>query len=203
MAAIQPNTRAPTATGFGILTSRNMTSRQVAESSHVYDKVVVAIASRDALDHGAALLRTLLRTGAESHLVIRADAAAALGAELERVRGLAAQVYAHENQAARISSGSFLTRGMIVAPCDGDAVAAIVMGLATNLVYRAADVTLKEARPLVLGVRPNALAQLPDDIVRRAAAVPGLAFVPLGDSLDATAAALVAQLGIEGALATA
>lgn len=166
-------------------------------------KIVVALASRNDLDHGVALLETVLRSGLETHLVIRADAAHALGDRLDEVRTLATQVYAHENQAARISSGSFLTRGMIVAPCDAASVCAIVMGLATNLVHRAADVTLKEARPLVLGVPPDVITALPTDIHERATAVPGLALVPLAESIEESVAALLAQLGSDRPLVAA
>ena len=177
-----------------------MGSRQFWKAAG-HARIVVGIASRDDLRHGVALLTALRGSGMESHLVIRADAAEALGEHLEEARGLAKQVYAHENQAARISSGSFLTSAMIVAPCDATTVAGIVMGLATNLVHRAADVTLKEARPLVLGVHPDVIAVLPADIIERAAAVPGLALVPLADSPDDSVAALLAQLRADGVLA--
>ena len=114
-----------------------------------------------------------------------------LGAEYDRIRGLAAQVYAPSNQAARISSGSFLTRGMVVAPCDGAALAAISLGLATNLVYRAADVTLKERRPLVLGLVANGPMAIERDHLARAAEVPGLSTVPLEGPVDEAVARLV------------
>jgi 4-hydroxy-3-polyprenylbenzoate decarboxylase len=166
-------------------------------------RIVVALAARDDLDHGVVLLERLPLLGFESHVVIRADAALALGDRLERVRGLATQAYAHENQAAAISSGSFLTRGMIVAPCDATSVAAIVMGLATNLVHRAADVTVKEARPLVLGVRSDVVAATPPEILERAAAVPRLALVPLAETPEDSVAALLAQLGIDVPLVAA
>jgi 4-hydroxy-3-polyprenylbenzoate decarboxylase len=171
-----------------------MKSRQFPGAARK-DRIVVALAARDDLDHGVVLLERLPLLGIESHVVIRADAALALGDRLERVRELSTQVYAQENQAAAISSGSFLTRGMIVAPCDAGSVAAIVMGLATNLVYRAADVTLKEARPLVLGVRPDVAAAAPAGILERGAAVPGLALVPLAETPEDSVAALLAQLG--------
>lgn len=179
-----------------------MKSRQFSAAVHE-ERVVVALASCDDLEHGVALLERLLLSGLESHLVIRGDTAVVFGDRLGEVRALATQVYAQENQAARISSGSFLTRGMIVAPCDAASVSAIVMGLATNLVHRAADVTLKEARPLVLGVRLDVFDALPADIVQRAAAVPGLALVPLAENVEDSVAALLAQLGSDGALVAA
>ena len=110
------------------------------------------MAAGEGLAYGIRLVEALRDGGDEVHLVMTRAAERALGDDLERVRSLATQVYASGNPAARISSGSFLTRGMLVVPCDGAALAAITLGLATNLVYRAADVTLKEQRQLVLGL---------------------------------------------------
>lgn len=162
---------------------------------------MVALASGEGVEYGAALLDTLRSQGVETHVVLTADAARALGGQAAGVRALAGQVYAEENQAARISSGSFLTRGMIVAPCDAGSVAAIVMGLATNLVYRAADVTLKEGRPLVLGVLASALERVPDDIRARAAEIPGLELLPVAGPVDVAVASLLAQLAVDEASA--
>ena len=177
-----------------------MRSRHIAADAVPGSRVVVALDGTCGLDFGKHLLERLARLGAEVHLVLSSDAAAALGGVAAAVRAQAHQVYAETNQAARISSGSFLNRGMIVAPCDGGSVAAIVLGLATNLVYRAADVTLKERRPLVLGVPAAALERVPHDILARAAEVPRLVVLPLEEPVDAAVDALLAQLGIEGAL---
>jgi polyprenyl P-hydroxybenzoate/phenylacrylic acid decarboxylase-like protein len=162
-------------------------------------RVVVGLSSVDALAYGLRLLEILRDGDVETHVVVSRDASRALGTNAARVKTLAAHTYASENQAARISSGSFLTRGMVVAPCDVSSVAAIVMGLATNLVYRAADVTLKEGRPLVLGVPAEALERIPDEIRERAAGVPGLELLPLAGPPDEAVAALLAQLGVDGA----
>ena len=77
------------------------------------------MAGREGLAYGARLVESLHASSTEIHLVLTPEAERELGAEYDRIRGLAAQVYAPSNQAARISSGSFLTRGMVVAPCDG------------------------------------------------------------------------------------
>lgn len=161
--------------------------------------MVVGLAAGEGLAYGTRLLEVLREREAETHLVLTRAAAAALGSDAERIRALADQVYAEGNQAARISSGSFLTRGMIVAPCDGGSLAAIAMGLATNLVYRAADVTLKERRPLVLGVPARRLARVAPDLLARATAVPGFAVLPLDEPVDDAIDALLAGLGSEGA----
>lgn len=159
-------------------------------------RVVIALSGGRGLAYGVRLLE-ILGSSVETHLVLGGPAAAALGAGADAVRALADQVYAEGNQAARISSGSFLTRGMIVAPCDAASLAAIVMGLATNLVYRAADVTLKESRPLVLGIPAAAMAAVGHEMLARAAVVPGLVVLALEADVDPAAALLLAQLGIE------
>lgn len=152
------------------------------------------MAGSQGLAYGTRLVEALRAASAEVHLVLTPAAEDALGAELAVVRALANQAYAHGNQAARISSGSFLTRGMVVAPCDSAGLAAISLGLATNLVFRAADVTLKERRPLVLGLvssRPTAI-ELEHRV--RAAAVPGLVAVPLEGPPTEAVARLLDQL---------
>lgn len=153
-------------------------------------RIVVGMASADGVSYGVRLLEALREDAVEIHLVMTRGSEEALGADVRRVRLLADRVYALENQAAPISSGSFRTRGMVVAPCDGAGLAAITRGLATNLVFRAADVTLKEHRPLVVGlVSPPAVTT--DEHVARAAEVPGLHVVRLdGPEEDGTATLL-------------
>ncbi|HEY7345377.1 MAG TPA: flavoprotein [Gaiella sp.] len=146
--------------------------------------IVVGMAAGEALAYGCSLVEALHDAGDEIHLVMTRAAELALGPDLERMRSLASQVYATGNQAARISSGSFLTRGMIVAPCDGAALAAISLGLATNLVFRAADVTLKEQRPLVLGLTTASPSALEREHLARLAEVPGVVAVVLEGSPD-------------------
>jgi 4-hydroxy-3-polyprenylbenzoate decarboxylase len=152
------------------------------------------MASSEGLAYGTRLLEELRRASSEVHLVMTRESEHALGDELERVRSLAAHVYATGNQAARISSGSFLTRGMVVAPCDGAGLAAITLGLATNLVFRAADVTLKEQRPLVIGLVSAEPTAIEKEHLARAADVPRLVVVRLAGPLDDVIARLLAQL---------
>jgi 4-hydroxy-3-polyprenylbenzoate decarboxylase len=147
------------------------------------------MASADGVAYGVRVLDVLREGSAEIHLVMTQASETALGTEIDRVRSLADRVYAEENQAAAISSGSFLTRGMVVAPCDGAGLAAITLGLATNLVFRAADVTLKERRSLVLGLVSPGSTAIEEEHLARAAGVPGLHVVrlegPVADAADA------------------
>ena len=153
---------------------------------------MVGIAGEDGVDYGVRLLERLSDAGAETHLVLSRGAELALGPDAERVRGLATYRYERSNQAARIASGSFLTQAMVVAPCDPDTVRAIALGLASDLVLRAADVTLKESRPLVLGVLP---ATMPAGVEARLSSVPGLVVVALTGGVDQAVGRLLDQLG--------
>lgn len=159
-------------------------------------RLVVGMTGSDGLEYGIRLLEVMRALPVESHLVIDPVASAALGSAEPAVRGLADQVYAQGNQAARISSGSFLTRGMVVAPCSTGSLAAIVIGLATNLVYRAADVTLKDARQLVLGMPACSLSPIDLENVARASSVPGLTVLQLDERVDEAVATLLDQFGL-------
>ena len=103
-------------------------------------------------------LRQLARTGVETHLVVSKNAVLAARHEigtdgLASLEAAATHVHAAGNLAAPIASGSFRTAGMIVVPCSMRSLAAMAYGLGDNLLTRAADVTLKERRRLVLAPR--------------------------------------------------
>jgi 4-hydroxy-3-polyprenylbenzoate decarboxylase len=106
---------------------------------------------------GVRLLEALQGSGIETHLVLSKWAVRTLVHEteysLEEVQKLASRTYRPEDQGAPISSGSFLTKGMVVCPCSVRTLAAIAHGSGDHLVHRAADVILKERRKLVLVVR--------------------------------------------------
>lgn len=124
-------------------------------------RLIVAITGATGAIFGVRLLEALRVEGVETHLVMSKWAARTLAHEtsytLEGVQALADHTYQPGNQGAAISSGSFLTGGMIVAPCSMRTLAAIATGQGDNLLHRAADVILKERRKLVLLVRESPL----------------------------------------------
>jgi 4-hydroxy-3-polyprenylbenzoate decarboxylase len=124
-------------------------------------RLIVGITGASGAIYGVRLLERLRPLPVETHLVVSSWARVTIEQETDRsfaeVKELADVVYAESDQAAAISSGSFRTRGMVVAPCSTKTLAGIATGYAENLVVRAADVVLKERRPLVLAVRETPL----------------------------------------------
>ncbi len=122
-------------------------------------RLIIAITGATGTIFGIRALEMLRATGVESHLVMSKWAMRTLVHEtsytVEAVQQLATVVYAPGDQGAAISSGSFVTMGMLVAPCSMRTLAAIAHGLGENLIHRAADVILKERRKLVLAVRES------------------------------------------------
>jgi 4-hydroxy-3-polyprenylbenzoate decarboxylase len=160
-------------------------------------RIVVGMTGEEGLDYGVCLLRALAAAEVEVHLVLGAGARETLDESIGEVQRLAHRTHAHDNQAASISSGSFLTRGMVVAPCSPRSAAAISLGLSRDLVERAADVTLKEQRPLVLAVPRAALREVGAETLARLEDVPGLDVTPLAGPVDDAARILLARLGVE------
>ena len=125
-------------------------------------RIILAITGAAGSIYGVRLLEELRNhADIETHLVVsRAgllNAATELGMQRSALEGLADVVHDNRDIGATIASGSFRTDGMLVAPCTMKTLAAIAIGLADNLVSRAADVVLKERRRLVLMVRETPL----------------------------------------------
>jgi len=124
-------------------------------------RLVVGITGASGIIYGIRTLQALRVLGVESHLVVSraGDQTRALETDLsaEALRALADKVYAPGDIAAAISSGSFQTMGMIVAPCSVRTLSEIATGVTSGLVSRAADVCLKERRRLVLMFRESPL----------------------------------------------
>lgn len=116
--------------------------------------LVVGITGASGSIFGVKLLEALRMARVESHLIVSKWGARTIEHEtlytVDQVQRIASRHYPPNDQGAAVSSGSFLTRGMVIAPCSMRTLAAIAHGLGDNLIHRAADVTLKEKRKLVL-----------------------------------------------------
>ncbi|HLH30922.1 MAG TPA: UbiX family flavin prenyltransferase [Terriglobia bacterium] len=127
-------------------------------------RLIVGITGATGAVFGVRALQILKDSGIETHLVLSKWGARTLLHEtphtVDYVRSLADRCYADADQGAAISSGSFVTDGMLVAPCSVRTLAAIAHGHGDNLVHRAADVILKERRKLVLMVRETPFSDI-------------------------------------------
>ena len=124
-------------------------------------RLIVGITGASGAVYGQRILQALKVAGVESHLVISRSAQITIAHELRispsEISALADVSYRIEDIGAVISSGSFKTEGMIIAPCSIRTLSEIACGVTSNLVSRAADVVLKERRKLVLMVRETPL----------------------------------------------
>lgn len=125
-------------------------------------RLVVGITGASAPIYGIRLLEMLREVpGVETHLVHTRSAERTISLEtdysLESVRALADCAHDVDDMAAPVSSGSFRTAGMIVTPCSINTLSCIAASITKDLLTRAADVTLKEGRPLILMVRESPL----------------------------------------------
>lgn len=145
--------------------------------------LVIAITGATGVIYGVEMLRVLKDLGQETHLIVSEAAGMNLAIEteytLDDVRSLASVVYSNKDVGAAVASGSFRTRGMIVAPCTVKTLSAIANSFTYNLVVRAADVTLKERRPLVLMVRETPLHKGHLDLMSRVADCGGVILPPM------------------------
>ncbi len=136
-------------------------------------RYIVAITGASGVVYGINLVRVLLAKGYEVHLVISEPARLVLKQELgweidahleKSLRHYFAEgelfLYNNADIAARIASGSFITDGMVIVPCTMSTLASVAHGLSDNLIERAADVMLKEQRPLVIVPRETPLSAI-------------------------------------------
>ncbi len=176
--------------------------------------LVVAITGASGVVYGIGILRALKTLDVPTHLIVSEAAVQTLKYEsdmtLAEVRALADVVHSNKDIAASISSGSFLTRGMIVAPCSIKTLSAIANSFDADLIARAADVTLKERRPLVLMVRETPLHKGHLELMTRAADYGAIIMPPmpafyhkpttLQEIIDQGVARALDQLGVTHAL---
>lgn len=179
-------------------------------------RLVVAITGATGAIYGVRLLQQLGATpGVETHLVVSDAASLTLhqeaGMQRRDVEALAHVVHRNRDVGASIASGSFQTDGMVIAPCSMKTLASVAHALSDNLIARAADVTLKERRRLVLMVRetPFNLAHLRN--MTTVTEMGGIVFPPLpsfyhkpasiDEMVDHTVARVIDLFGIEHTLA--
>ena len=124
-------------------------------------RLIIGISGASGAIYGIRLLDVLKESGIETHLVVSKAAQLTITQEteysLKKVQKLADVVYPAGDIAAKISSGSFKTMGMVIAPCSIRTMSEIATGVTSTLMSRAADVVLKERRRLVLMVRETPL----------------------------------------------
>jgi flavin prenyltransferase len=127
-------------------------------------RLIVGITGATGAIFGVRLLKALSETDIETHLVASQWAIRTIEHEtpysFKEVRAMAKVYHEPKNMGASVSSGSFLTEGMVIAPCSMRSLAAIAQGNGDHLVHRAADVVLKERRRLVLVAREMPLSEI-------------------------------------------
>jgi 4-hydroxy-3-polyprenylbenzoate decarboxylase len=174
-------------------------------------RLIIGITGATGTIYGVRLLERLRDSGVETHLVMSRWGARTLLHETpytrEQVEALATVSYAPADMGASISSGSFRTDGMIIAPCSAKSLAAIAHGFGENLIHRAADVVLKEHRKLVLAVREAPLSSIHLENMLTLARMGALVMPPLpafynhprtiDDIVDYTVARMLDQFGLE------
>jgi len=174
-------------------------------------RLIIGITGATGTIYGVRLLERLRESGVETHVVLSRWGARTLIHETpytrEQVEALATVAYAPGDMGAAISSGSFKTDGMIIAPCSAKTLAAIAHGYGDNLIHRAADVILKERRKLVLSVREAPLSSIHLENMLTLSRMGAMLMPPLpafynhprtiDDIVDYTVVRMLDQFGIE------
>lgn len=146
-------------------------------------RLIIGISGATGSIYGARLLEILKKKRIETHLIITSTAKKIILQEtsypIEGIKNLASRVYENEDLDAPISSGSFKTDGMVVIPCSIKTLSGIAHSYNDNLLIRAADVTLKERRKLILGVRETPLHQGHIELMLRAARIGAILLPPM------------------------
>jgi 4-hydroxy-3-polyprenylbenzoate decarboxylase len=138
--------------------------RKIKQSMEKKLKIVVGITGSSGVIYGIKLLYFLNKFEIETHIVLSKWAEKNIEIETDeniaKIKKMAAFEYDENNMAASISSGSFKTDGMIIIPCSMKTLASIANGYDDNLISRAASVTIKENRKLVIVPRETPLSQI-------------------------------------------
>ena len=175
------------------------------------ERLVVGISGASGVVLGIRLLEVLKPTQIETHVVLSPAARATIAQETDwkvsDVLALADVHYNYQDIGAAVASGSFKTRGMVIIPCSIKSLSAVANSYAEDLMARAADVTLKEGRPLVLVVRETPLHRGHLRLMDLAARAGAVIFPPVpafytrphsvDDMVNNTVGRVLARLGIE------
>ena len=177
-------------------------------------RIVVGISGASGAIYGIRLLQVLKELNVETHLVLTPPAKVTITAETDfrvsDVEKLATKVYRYNDISAAIASGSFQVEAMVIIPCSMHTLGALASGFAENLLLRAAEVTLKERRPLIVVPRETPMTLIHIENMERiaragASVVPAMpAFYERPKTLDDIINHLVGKvldlLGIENKL---
>ena len=177
-------------------------------------RLVVAISGASGVILGIRVLEALHSMAVEVHLIISPAAKATIAQEttwkVSDVAALAEVVHNHADIGAAIASGSFKTSGMVVVPCSIKTLSGIANSYAEDLISRAADVTLKEGRPLLLVVRETPLHRGHLRLMSLAAEAGAIIFPPvpafyarpqsMQDVIDNLAGRILDRIGFENDL---
>jgi 4-hydroxy-3-polyprenylbenzoate decarboxylase len=177
-------------------------------------RLIVGISGATGSIYGIRLLEALRRLKVEIHLVISPDGEKNIeletGYQVNEVKALADYVYEFSDVGAAIASGSFVTAGMVVAPCSVKSLSGIANSYNENLLIRAVDVCLKERRKLVLVVRETPLHKGHLQLMLRVAEVEGIILPPMPafyhlprtieDIVDQTVGKILDQFGLDAGL---
>jgi len=188
-----------------------VTEKDSCQSDDQKNRLVVGISGASGVILGIRLLEKLRNMETETHLIISPSAKTTIHQEtdwkINDVLALADVTYTFSDTGAAIASGSFTTQGMVVIPCSIKSLSAIANSYSDNLLARAADVTLKEGRPLVLVVReaPYHIGHI--RLMQMAAEAGAVIFPPvpafysrpetIDQMIDNTVGRVLARLGIE------
>lgn len=174
-------------------------------------KVVVGVSGGSGAIYGVALLKILREFNIETHLVVSTMGEYVTnhecGVDLEGLKSLATYYHDNKNLAAPIASGSFKTDAMVIVPCSMKSVAAVANGMSDNLLTRAADVTIKENRKLIVVPRETPLSQIHLENMLKLSKI-GVTVMPpspgfynhpqdIGDIVSGIVARILDQLGID------
>jgi 4-hydroxy-3-polyprenylbenzoate decarboxylase len=177
-------------------------------------RLVVGITGASGVILGIRLLEVAQNAGLETHLIVslagRATIAEETGWKVSDVQGLASVSYNPADIGASLASGSFATRGMVVIPCSIKTLSAVANSYGEDLLTRAADVTLKEGRPLILVVREAPLHRGHLRLLSLAAEAGAIIYPPvpafyarpqtIAEMVDNTVGRILARLGVENEL---